>query len=87
VLGPVATGWISDSLAARAARLAGETATYNESGRLLVSDTFLAIGLHRAMYVVPILCSVLVVILFAASRTVTADRERLLARMKTGYTS
>ncbi len=87
VLGPVATGWISDSLAARAARLAGVDATFSKTGRLIVADEFRAVGLHQAMYVVPALCVVLVVVLFAASRAVSADRARLLARSASGYTS
>jgi MFS family permease len=87
VLGPVGTGWISDHFAGRAARLAGVEPEITESGRLLVPDEFRAIGLHQAMYVVPILCIGLVIVLFVASRTVTADRDRLLARTASGYTS
>jgi MFS family permease len=81
VLGPVATGWISDELAGRAARLAGAAPSLSPGGRLLVPDEFRAIGLHQAMYVVPMLCAALVLVLFAASRTVSRDRQRLLARM------
>jgi MFS family permease len=80
VLGPVGTGWISDSMASRAARLAGVEPSLSERGKLLVPEEFRAIGLHHAMYVVPILCGGLVCVLFAASRTVVRDRERLLDR-------
>jgi MFS family permease len=87
VLGPVGTGRISDSLATRAARLAGVEPSFTESGKLLVPDEFRAIGLHHAMYVVPSLCVILVFVLFAASRTVARDRERLLARTQGDYTA
>jgi MFS family permease len=81
VLGPVGTGWLSDSLAARAAGLARVAVEVTADGKLLLPDRFRAIGLHQAMYVVPILCGALVVILFAASRTVIGDRKHLLARL------
>jgi MFS family permease len=87
VHGPRATGWISDTLALRAARLAGVEPTVSEAGRLVIADEFRAAGLHQALYVVPVLCVGLVVILFAASRTVARDRERLLARAGASYTS
>jgi len=64
VLGPVGTGWASDFLARRAAAVDGATA---------VSEVHKAIGLHDAMYLIPALDAVLVVVLFAASRTVTRD--------------
>ncbi len=79
VLGPVGTGWLSDWLAARAAGQAGAAVVVADDGKLMLTDAFRAIGLHQAMYVVPVLCSVLVLVLFAASRTVSADRKRLLA--------
>src|SRR5207253_10244302 len=40
-------------------------------------EPFRAQGLHTAMYIVPILATILAVILFAASRTVKRDVERL----------
>jgi MFS family permease len=76
VLGPVATGWLSDMLAWRAAAHAG----FPPDAPAALPDGYRAIGLHRAMYVVPILCGVLVFVLWAASRTVAADRARLLER-------
>jgi MFS family permease len=63
-LGPWATGQLSDSLAHRAA------------GDESISELHRAIGLHDAMYIVPILCVGLVAVLFAASRTVTRDYHR-----------
>src|SRR6266478_5830499 len=70
VLGPVATGWLSDYWARRAA------------GTEVVSELHKAIGLHDAMYVVPVLDAALAVVLFAASRTVTRDYMRCRKRMK-----
>jgi sugar phosphate permease len=72
VFGPLATGWLSDSLAARAA-----AADYSES----VTEQHKAIGLHDAMYVIPLLSAVLVVVLMAASHTVKRDYQRQHERM------
>jgi MFS family permease len=68
VLGPVATGWVSDHFARRAAAAAGSVE---------VTEWHKALGLHDAMYLVPALNVALVVVLFAASRTVTSDYQRL----------
>jgi MFS family permease len=68
VLGPVATGWVSDHFARRAATAAGSAE---------VLELHKAIGLHDAMYLVPALNVALVVVLFAASRTVARDYQRL----------
>jgi predicted MFS family arabinose efflux permease len=65
-LGPLLTGSISDFFASRAAAIEGSTA-----------DSARAIGLHDAMYVVPFLGALLVVVLFAGSRTVTKDYLKL----------
>jgi MFS family permease len=67
VLGPVATGWVSDHFARRVAEADGSP---------VITELHKAIGLHNAMYLIPILNAALVVILFAASRTVTADYLR-----------
>jgi MFS family permease len=67
VLGPVATGWTSDFLACRAAAADGATA---------VTEAHKAVGLHGAMYLIPALDAALVVVLFAASQTVTRDYLR-----------
>jgi MFS family permease len=64
VLGPVGTGWVSDFLARRAAAADGAT---------VVSEVHKAVGLHDAMYLIPTLNAALVVVLFAASLTVTRD--------------
>lgn len=66
-LGPVGTGWVSDFLSRRAAMYDGVE---------VVGEVHKAIGLHEAMYLIPSLNAVLVVVLFAASRTVTRDVRR-----------
>jgi MFS family permease len=60
-----AFGWLSDSLARRAASAGASP------------DDARALGLHGAMYVVPILTLLLVPVLFAGSRTVRRDHERI----------
>ena len=44
-----------------------------------MSEEFKAIGLHHAMYLIPILCLVLTGVLFAAARVMPADVEKLKA--------
>jgi MFS family permease len=66
-LGPVGTGWVSDFLSRRAAAY---------DGAAVVSEVHKAVGLHDAMYLIPALDAALVVVLFAASRTVTRDVKR-----------
>jgi predicted MFS family arabinose efflux permease len=65
--GPLLTGQLSDVLARRAATLAGSST---------VTEAFRAIGLQRAMLVIPVLSTLLAVVLYAASRTIEADLER-----------
>ncbi|AEE53443.1 spinster family MFS transporter [Haliscomenobacter hydrossis] len=65
--GPVITGMLSDYFAKQAMTVARASA---------MSEQFKAIGLHHAMYIIPILCAVLALVLFAASRTVAADMEK-----------
>jgi MFS family permease len=67
-LGPVATGALSDALASRAAASAGSA---------LVDERSRALGLQRALYVVPALSAGLSAVLFAASRAVRRDRQAL----------
>jgi hypothetical protein len=47
-------------------------------------EPFRAEGLHAAMYVVPALATLLAAVLFAASRTVTRDVEKLRAWIAQG---
>jgi MFS family permease len=69
-LGPYLTGALSDALARRAARLAG-------SDTLTPDAQAQAIGLHNAMYLLPILGIALVIVLFIGSRTVKRDYDKL----------
>ena len=62
--GPLATGFLSDYFTRRTA-----------AGRPL--EPFRGAGLHSAMYVIPILSVLLALVLFAATRTVGRDMERL----------
>jgi MFS family permease len=66
--GPLGTGLLSDFCARRAMTLAGATT---------LTEEFRAAGLHHAMHVVPVLCALLALVLFAASRTVGRDMARL----------
>lgn len=66
--GPVITGLLSDHYARRAMQAAGAVE---------LSEQFKAIGLHHAMYIIPTLGVVLAVVLFAASRTVKKDIEKM----------
>jgi len=97
-LGPVGTGLVSDYftfqkagaagaiapmpfgaiMAAELRSLVGEAKGFN--ARAL--EPFRADGLHTAMYVVPILATILAFVLFAASRTVTRDVARLQSWMR-----
>jgi MFS family permease len=76
-LGPYATGIMSDFFTKRAAQAAG-IADFSQTAL----EPFRAEGLHSAMYAIPILSVLLALILFAASRTVTKDIEKLQSWMK-----
>ncbi len=66
-IGLVSFGWLSDALTRRA-QVAGASAADSR-----------AFGLHDAMYVIPAVLLILVVILWSGSRTVSADHKRLHA--------
>ncbi|HLM60757.1 MAG TPA: hypothetical protein VK308_08135, partial [Pyrinomonadaceae bacterium] len=76
-VGPYATGILSDFFTKRAAQSAG---VFDSAQAAL--EPFRAEGLHSAMYLIPILSILLTLVLFAASRTVTKDIEKLQAWMK-----
>jgi MFS family permease len=67
VFGPVGTGWVSDYFARVSAAADGSEG---------VGDWHKAVGLHDAMYLLPILNALVVAVLFAASRTVKGDYLR-----------
>jgi MFS family permease len=76
-LGPYGTGLVSDFFTARAAEAAGVTAHTQQA-----LEPFRAEGLHTAMYLIPFLGALLTLVLFAASRTVAKDTERLQRWMR-----
>ena len=98
-LGPVGTGLASDYFTFQKASAAGAVAPLAFGAlmkaelRSLVGESkgfdlralepFRAEGLHTAMYIVPILASMLALVLFAASRTVKKDVDTLQAWMRT----
>jgi MFS family permease len=63
-LGPLGLGMLSDHFARRAMHDAGASA---------MTEPFKAIGLHSAMYAIPVLAVLASLVLFAASRTVEGD--------------
>jgi MFS family permease len=63
-LGPFGTGMLSDHFAHKAMREAGASA---------MTEAFKAVGLHSAMYIIPILAVLASLALFAASRTIESD--------------
>jgi predicted MFS family arabinose efflux permease len=65
-LGPLGTGMASDFFTKRAAAAAG----------VAVLEPFKGIGLHAAMYLVPLLSLILTLVLFAASRTIIRDTRQ-----------
>jgi MFS family permease len=71
-LGPVGTGLASDYFTRHAASAAGIV-----GGTAKALEPFRGAGLHAAMYVVPALFGLLALVLFAASRTVGSDVEKL----------
>jgi predicted MFS family arabinose efflux permease len=96
-LGPVGTGLVSDYFTFQAATAAGvvQPLPFGElmlaELRSLVGESkgfdvralepFRAQGLHTAMYLVPLLATILALVLFAASRTVRTDVDKLQAWM------
>jgi MFS family permease len=76
-LGPYGTGVLSDFFTKRAAQINGVT-DFSQAAL----EPFRAEGLHSAMYAIPILSILLVGVLFAATRTVTKDIEKLQKWMR-----
>jgi predicted MFS family arabinose efflux permease len=76
-LGPVGMGYLSSHFTLKAAQAAGVTETTFEALR-----PFAPQGLHSALYIIPVLGFLLAIVLFAGSRTVTKDMERLQRWMR-----
>lgn len=70
--GPVVVGALSDSLARAAMR---------ETGATVLTDELRAIGLHDAMYLVPVTLLLTGVFVFLASRSFVADARAMQARL------
>jgi predicted MFS family arabinose efflux permease len=73
-LGPIGTGLLSDRFTERAARAAGVAAATPQA-----LEPFRATGLQSALELLPVFGLLLAAVLFAASLTMTRDRERLAA--------
>ena len=80
-LGPVGMGFLSSHFTRNAALAAGVTDTSFQALR-----PFAAEGLHSALYVVPVFGVLLGLVLFAASRTVAGDMEKLQRWMRESST-
>jgi MFS family permease len=76
--GPLITGRLSDYLAHRAALAA------NAAGAAMAGEAYRAIGLHQAMYVIPVMSVALALVLYAGSRTIAADMARRASRDESG---
>jgi len=76
-LGPVGMGYLSSHFTVKAAQAAGVTETTFEALR-----PFAPQGLHSALFIIPLLGLLLAIVLFAGSRTVTKDMERLQRWMR-----
>ncbi len=77
-MGPVATGWLSDFFARRAALFAGIAVAASSS----IPEQFRAQGLQQAMFVIPALSLVLAAVLFMGAARASDDVSRLEAWMK-----
>jgi MFS family permease len=70
-MGPVGTGFLSDHFAHKAML---------DAGAGTMTEAFKAVGLHNAMYAIPVLALAAAIVLFAASRTMEKDvRKQQLA--------
>jgi MFS family permease len=70
--GTYVLGRMSDRFAIQKATAAGQALVAGHA-----PEQFRAIGLHEAMYIVPVFCCGLAIVLFAASRTVSNDMRKL----------
>jgi MFS family permease len=72
-LGPLITGLLSDHFAKKAMAAAGAA---------IMTEQFKGAGLHSAMYLIPLLCLLLALVLFAAAMAMPRDVERLRRWMR-----
>lgn len=73
--GPVVVGGLSDALAQSAMAAAGAAE---------MTDAFRAVGLHDAMFLIPVTLLLTAVFVFLASRSFAADARRMQARLAKG---
>lgn len=78
--GPVVVGGLSDALA----RSALESATAAGAGSGEMNAAYRAVGLHDAMYLIPVALLVTAVFVFLASRSFAADSLRMQRRLAEG---
>ncbi len=71
-IGPVIVGWLSDSFA-RSAMLA--------AGSLEMTEQLKAVGLHGALYRVPVTLFLTGIFILVASRTYQQDHQRMVREM------
>ncbi|HEY0428023.1 MAG TPA: MFS transporter [Pyrinomonadaceae bacterium] len=76
-IGPYAIGLVSDYFTQKAALSAGVNVFSQQT-----LEPFRAAGLRSAMYIIPILSVFLTLVMFAASRTVTKEFEKLQSWMR-----
>jgi MFS family permease len=76
-LGPVGMGFLSSHFTHQAAASAGVTDTSFDALRPFASQ-----GLHSALFIIPVLGILLALVLFAGSRTVVKDMEKLQQWMR-----
>ena len=76
-LGPLGMGYLSDHFKVKAAQAAGVTEFTFETLK-----PFEGQGLHSALFIIPVLGLLLAVVLFAGSRTVAKDMDRLQRWMR-----
>jgi MFS family permease len=73
--GPVVVGGLSDALAKSAMK---------EAGAPEMTDAFRAVGLHDAMYLIPVTLFLTAIFVFFASRSFAEDARRMRARLAEG---
>jgi MFS family permease len=73
--GPVVVGGLSDALAQSAMAAAGAAE---------MTDAFRAVGLHDAMFLIPVTLLLTALFVFLASRSFAADARRMQARLAAG---
>ena len=74
--GPLLTGKLSDMMAHRAAAAAGAAA---------ITESFKAVGLQQAMFIIPVLSLLLSLVLYCGSRTIVSDMHKRARQVRPAY--